>query len=214
MTMKDVPDVATDTRKSRANQRFRQDRAENAVARLIDRAGGDPNSDSMRDTPARFVKALEYWTSGYRMNGFEVLKTFDHAHDCDSLVFQANIPTYSLCEHHLAPFFGVTHIGYIPNGKVVGLSKLARLVDVYARRFQIQERLASNVADDLFEHLEAKGVGVVMQMRHLCMESRGVQKSGTVTVTSTLRGVMKDDPTCRSEFMTLVATATGGLRQI
>ncbi len=181
---------------------------------LIKRGGADPNSDGMRDTPMRFLKAWGTWTSGYDQDPISILKTFEHISDCDSLVFQANIPTYSLCEHHLAPFFGVTHIGYIPNGKVVGLSKLARLVDVFARRFQIQERLACNVADTMFAVLEPKGVGVIMQMRHLCMESRGVHKHGTITLTSTLRGDMKDNPSLRSEFMSLCQTATAGIKQI
>jgi GTP cyclohydrolase I len=142
-----------------------------------------------------------------------VLKTFEHA-SYDNMVFQANIPTWSMCMHHLAPFWGLTHIGYIPNGKVVGLSKLARLVDIFARRLQIQEQLGCQIADSLMEHLGCLGAGVVMQCRHSCMESRGVQKQGTITITSALRGVVKDHATARSEFMSLVGVAVQGARGV
>lgn len=186
-----------------------------AVSSLIRQVDPDPNREGLHETPTRYVRALQFWTSGYQQDPLDVLKTFHHQDSVqDGMVFQASIPTYSLCEHHMATFFGVTHIGYIPQGKVVGLSKMSRLVDIYARRLQIQERLCGQVADALVAALEPKGVGVVMQMRHMCMESRGVCKPGTVTVTSTLRGCMLDDPTARAEFMAMVTTATQGLRAI
>jgi len=184
------------------------------VRELIAIGGDNPDRPGLVETPQRFARAWAHWTSGYGVDPLAVLKTFEMEGHDGGMVFQANIPTYSMCEHHLAPFFGVAHIGYIPHGKVVGLSKLARLVDIFARRFQIQERLCANVADAMFAELEPRGVGVVMQMRHLCMESRGVQKAGTITITSALRGDMLSDATVRAEFMTMVATATNGIKQI
>lgn len=173
--------------------------------------GENPSRQGLRETPERYVRALEFWTSGYQAHSSSVLKCFeDGAEGFDEMVFQRDIPFYSLCEHHLAPFFGVVHIGYVPNGKIVGLSKLARLVDIFARRLQVQERLCCQIADTLVRGLAAKGVGVVIQARHLCMESRGVQKSGTVTITTALRGVFKAEPDARAEFMALVQTAMQG----
>jgi GTP cyclohydrolase IA len=172
--------------------------------------GEDPNREGLCDTPKRMVEAWRHWTWGYGVNPAHILKTFE-AIGCDEMVFQAGITTYSLCEHHCIPFFGLTHIAYVPNGRVVGLSKLARLVEVFARRLQTQENLCKEVADSLMKHLNPKGVGVVMQMRHLCMESRGVQKTGSITVTSALRGCVKNEPECRAEFLAFVNTASQGL---
>lgn len=173
--------------------------------------GDDAQREGLKDTPMRFLRALDFLTSGYSDHPNAVLKCFeDGAQGFDEMVFQRDIPFYSLCEHHISPFFGAVHIGYVPNGKIVGLSKLARLVDIYSRRLQVQERLCCQIADTLMRGLQAKGVGVVIQARHLCMESRGVQKSGTVTVTNALRGVFRDLPDARAEFMSLVQTAMQG----
>lgn len=161
----------------------------------------------MSETPVRFLKAMDHYTSGYGINPADLLKTFDDgAEHYDQMVLVKDIPVYSLCEHHLAPFFGTAAIAYVPDGRVVGLSKLARVLDAYARRFQVQERLTTQVADLLYEALDPKGVGVLLRCRHMCMESRGVCKAGAWTVTSALRGAMRDDPTARAEFLNLAET--------
>lgn len=165
---------------------------------------GDNNREGVAETPARFAKAWATLTSGYQMDPKAVLKCFeDGAENVDQMVFQRNIPLYSVCEHHLLPFFGVAHIAYIPNGRVVGLSKLCRLLEIYSRRIQVQERLTRQVADAMMEVLAPEGVGVVIECRHLCMEMRGIQRTGTVTVTSALHGCMKDEPDARAEFLAL-----------
>lgn len=178
--------------------------AEDSVRRLLQIAGLEPR-EGLLDTPKRFATAWNFWTSGYGQEPKDVLKTFKDG-KTDEMVFQGGIPVWSLCEHHLAPFFGVAHIGYIPGDSIVGLSKLARLVDVFARRLQVQERCTAEIADALFTEIGAKGVGVVLRCRHTCMESRGVQKAGTITYTSALRGVFKDGA-ARQEFLQFVATA-------
>ena len=183
------------------------------VRQLIRDAGADPEDPDLIDTPKRFLKAFEFWTQGYAQTSRSVLRMFEAPKD-GGMVFQANIPIWSLCAHHLAPFWGLAHIGYIPDGKVVGLSKLARLVDVFARRLQTQENIGCQVADALFDHVDCEGVGVVLQCRHACMESRGVQKSGTLTVTSALRGVMRTEADCRAEFMALVNVAVQGAKGV
>lgn len=168
--------------------------------------------ESTEDTPRRFAEAWEFWTSGYDQKPDDVLKTFESS-QYNEMVFQGNIPVWSMCEHHLAPFFGIAHIGYIPFGKVYGLSKLSRLVDVFARRLQTQERLTQEIANALFYHMttnqnvQSMSVGVVLRCRHTCMESRGVEKSGTVTYTSALRGSFKTDVSARAEFMGFVQRA-------
>lgn len=174
-------------------------------------------ADHLKGTPERFAQAWKHWTSGYRVHPRELIKCFGlETTDRDVMVFQANIPVWSLCAHHLAPFWGLAHIAYIPEGKIVGLSKLARVVDAYARRLQTQEQLTCQVADLLYlpDGLDARGVGVVLQCRHSCMESRGVEKAGTLTVTSALRGDMKDEPECRAEFMSLVNVAVAGAKGV
>jgi len=188
---------------------------EDVVQRLLAYIGEDPNREGLRETPIRFLKAWKEWASGYAQNPAEILKTFvDGSEKYDEFVFQGSIPFFSHCEHHCAPFFGVAHIGYIPNGRVVGLSKLARLLDVFARRLQVQERISVNVVDALMEHLRPLGAGVVLQARHLCMESRGIQKIGTITTTSALRGVVKDEPEVRAEFMSFVSNSSQGVRGV
>ncbi len=154
------------------------------------------------ETPKRFAAAWRFYTSGYRQDPKAILKEFeDGGEKYDELVVVSNISIFSLCEHHGAPLFGVAHIGYIPNGKVVGLSKLSRLADVFARRLQVQERMTWQIADALQEHLRPKGVAVMLQCRHLCMESRGIQKTGTITTTTAMRGALKNDAATRAEFL-------------
>lgn len=168
--------------------------------------GEDVFRQGLLDTSNRVSEALSFMTSGYKQSPKDVLKTFeDGASGYDELIFQGSIPFYSLCEHHLLPFFGVAHIGYIPNGKIVGLSKLVKLVDIFARRLQVQERATTQILDALDDTLNPMGAGVVLCCRHLCMESRGVRTQGTVTITSAIRGVLKDSASAKAEFMGLVS---------
>lgn len=174
------------------------------IVRLLQLVGEDAEREGLLETPARVVKAWRHWCSGYGKDPAKLLKVFgDGAERHDQMVTVKDIPIYSHCEHHLAPIFGTATISYIPNGKIVGLSKLSRLADMYARRLQVQERLTDQIADALFEHLEAKGVGVVIKARHMCMESRGICQQGHHTVTTALRGAMKDEPDTRAEFLRL-----------
>lgn len=167
--------------------------------------GEDSDRGGLRETPLRAAKAWNAWTAGYSQDPASVLKVFeDGAERYDGLVTLGNIPIYSHCEHHLAPFFGVAHIGYIPNGKVVGLSKISRVADIFAKRLQVQERLTRQIADTLQEHLSPLAVGVVLQCRHMCMESRGIQRAGVITTTSALRGLFHSEAPARAEFIKFV----------
>jgi GTP cyclohydrolase I len=175
-----------------------------AVIRLLQYIGEDPTREGLRQTPDRVLRAWREWCSGYGADPAEVLTTFeDGAARVDELVVMRGIPVYSTCEHHLAPFFGTATIGYIPNGRIVGLSKLDRLTNIFAKRLQVQERLTNQIADALEENLEPLGVGVIITCRHMCMESRGVYTPGTPTTTSALRGALYDDARARAEFMAL-----------
>lgn len=177
---------------------------EDNVRRILQFVGEDVTRGGLIETPARVAKAWKEWTSGYGQDPRAVLKTFeDGGENYDEMVVVRRIPFYSHCEHHMAPFFGTATIGYIPDGKIVGLSKLSRVLDIFARRLQVQERLTSQVADLLMDELGALGAGCIIQARHLCMESRGVCQQGHDTVTSALRGVMRDQPDTRSEFMSI-----------
>jgi GTP cyclohydrolase I len=179
--------------------------AEDIPRRLLQFVGENPDREGLQETPARFLKAWQAYTKGYHERPQDVLKVFeDGAERYDSMVVVRDIPVYSHCEHHLAPFFGKAHVAYIPNGKVVGLSKLARLVDVFARRLQVQERLTQQVAHALDEVLAPRGVGVILECRHMCMEARGVKTPGTSTVTSCLLGAIKDEDSARAELLRLV----------
>jgi GTP cyclohydrolase I len=180
-------------------------RAEAAVRELLLAVGEDPEREGLRDTPARVARAYQEIFAGLRQDPRDVLSaTFDIGHE--EMVLVKDIEVYSTCEHHLVPFHGVAHVGYIPgpSGRVTGLSKLARLVDVYARRPQVQERMTGEIADALVEVLEPRGVLVVVECEHLCMSMRGVRKPGSRTVTSAVRGQMRD-PATRAEAMSLVA---------
>lgn len=172
------------------------------VARFLKALGDDPEREGLLETPERFLKAWRFWCSGYNQNPVEVMKAFtDGAAGYDEMIVQTNIPVFSMCEHHLAPFFGVCHIGYIPDGKVVGLSKLSRLVEVFARRLQVQERLTTQIAQSFLDIVYPKGVGVIIKCRHLCMESRGIQRMGAITTTSALLGKFRDEADTRAEFL-------------
>jgi GTP cyclohydrolase I len=174
------------------------------VRRLIQYVGEDPDREGLQDTPTRVLKAWREWCSGYGRSPEEVLKTFkDGAEGVNELVVMHHIRVQSICEHHLAPFFGEATIGYIPDGRIVGLSKLVRLTEIFARRLQTQERLTGQIADALMDNLMPRGAGVIVKCRHMCMESRGVRSPGTPTTTSALRGVLFDDPRARSEFLQL-----------
>jgi GTP cyclohydrolase I len=176
-----------------------------AVRRLLAYIGEDPDREGLLETPARFLKAWEEYTRGYRMNPEEILKSFeDGAQRVDEMVIVRDIPVYSLCEHHLAPFFGKAYVGYVPDKRILGLSKISRLVEIYGRRLQVQERLTNQIADALDTHLKPLGVAVVIECRHMCMESRGVRHTGTATVTSALRGSIKANADTRREFLSLI----------
>lgn len=187
------------------DKEYRSILLEAAARRIIEAAeGGQRGREGLDETPARVAKAWEFWTSGYRADPAAILKTFgDGAENYDEMLLVRDAPFYSHCEHHLAPFFGTVTVAYIPDGRVVGLSKLVRLAEIFARRLQVQERMTVQIADTLWETLRPKGVGVIVKARHLCMESRGIQKQGAETITSALRGVMKTEPTTRAEFMAL-----------
>ena len=177
---------------------------EDNIRRLLQYVGEDANRGGLLETPSRVAKAWSYWCSGYGKRPEDVIKTFeDGAAGYDEMVVVKDIPIYSHCEHHLAAIFGTATIAYIPDGKIVGLSKLSRLADLFSRRLQVQERLTNQIADSLNTLLTPKGVGVLIKARHLCMESRGICQQGHHTITSAVRGVMRTDPSARAEFLDL-----------
>lgn len=181
--------------------------ADDIPVRLLQYIGEDVTREGLRDTPRRFLAAWKEWTAGYGQDPETIIKSFeDGAQKYDEMVMVRDIPFYSMCEHHLAPFFGTATIAYVPTQKVVGLSKLGRLLDVFARRLQVQERLTVQVADAIQVHLQPLGVAVLIRARHLCMESRGLSKQGHETETSAVRGVFRDKPEARSEFFAMART--------
>jgi len=175
------------------------DAAERAARDLLVALGADVQSESLRDTPRRVAAAYRELLTPEPFD----LTTFPNDERYDELVIARSIPFHSLCEHHLLPFHGVAHVAYLPADRILGLSKLARVVELFARGLQVQERLTTQVAHWLDQHLDPKGVGVVLEAEHLCMTLRGVQKPGTLTVTSALRGLVRDDPRTRQEFLAL-----------
>ena len=178
--------------------------------RFLKSLGEDPDRPGLVETPARVTKAWKHWSSGYGQNPADVLKAFeDGAEEYNELIVVRNIPVYSHCEHHLAPFFGKATVGYMPDGKIVGLSKLTRLVECFAKRLQVQERLTIQVANALMEHLQPKAVGVVIRCRHLCMESRGIKTAGEETVTSAMLGELQPNLAMRTEFLHLAREDLG-----
>jgi len=176
---------------------------EELVAEMIRRLGDDPDREGLKRTPERVAQSLAFLTQGYAMKSEDVINgaLFEECHQ--NMVLVKDIEMYSLCEHHLLPFFGKVHVAYIPKGKIVGLSKIARLVDVYARRLQVQERLTEQIAQAIWERVEPEGVGVVVEAYHLCMMMRGVQKQNSKTITSAMRGSFLENQMTRDEFLRL-----------
>jgi GTP cyclohydrolase I len=177
------------------------------VAEMIRRNGDDPEREGMAKTPERVKKAWEFLTQGYRMTPADAIgdALFEERHH--NMVLVKDIELYSMCEHHLLPFFGKAHVAYIPDGKIMGLSKAARLVDVFARRFQVQERLTEQIAQAIWDVIQPQGVGVVIEAYHLCMMMRGVEKQNSKTITSAMRGAFLEDPGTRDEFLRLAVGA-------
>jgi GTP cyclohydrolase I len=175
-----------------------------AVRELLVGVGEDPEREGILKTPARVAKSLRFLTSGYQQKVDEVLNGALYSVAYDEMVIVKDIETFSLCEHHLLPFFGRCHVAYVPNGKVIGLSKIPRLIDVFARRLQVQERLTVQIAETIMEAIKPQGVGVIIEARHLCMIMRGVEKQNSIAVTSHMLGVFRDHEGTRSEFLRLV----------
>ena len=178
---------------------------ETLVRQLLVELGEDPEREGLQKTPLRVAQALAFLTNGYRADLAKVINNALFTQDTGGMVIVKDIEMYSLCEHHMLPFFGRCHIGYIPTGKVFGVSKLARLVDMYARRLQLQERLTEQVSQAIMETIGATGVGVMIEARHLCMMMRGVEKQNSTMVTSSVLGVFRDNLATREEFLNLVA---------
>jgi GTP cyclohydrolase I len=176
---------------------------------LLTRFHEDPNRDGLLSTPGRVEKAMDFLTQGYAMNPTQILRGALFDVDYDEMVIVKDVEMYSLCEHHMLPFWGRVHVAYIPNGKVIGLSKIPRLIEVFARRLQVQERVTRQIADAIQEAIEPRGVGVVIEARHMCMMMRGVEKQQSTTVTSAMVGCFREQPT-RSEFLSLVRQPGGG----
>jgi len=174
------------------------------IRHILTELGEDPSRDGLIKTPQRVDGALRYLTSGYRKDADQILNgaLFDVAYD--EMVIVKNIEVFSLCEHHMLPFFGKCHVAYIPNGKVIGLSKIPRLVDMYARRLQVQERLTTQIAETINTKIDPKGVAVVIEAQHLCMIMRGVEKQNSIAVTSSMLGSFKENQDTRSEFLSLL----------
>ncbi len=171
---------------------------------LLVRIGEDPTRDGLLDTPERMEKSMAFLTRGYAMDVTTVLHDALFEVDYDEMVIVKDIEFFSMCEHHLLPFFGKAHVAYVPNGRVIGLSKVPRVVDVFARRLQVQERLTTEIADAIQEAIDPQGVAVILEAQHLCMMMRGVEKQHSATVTSAMRGVFKEQLQTRNEFLSLV----------
>lgn len=186
---------------------FNHENVQNLIRKLLIEIGEDPRREGLVDTPKRVSSALEFLTEGYYADIDKLVNEACFAQDTSSMVVERDIEVYSLCEHHMLPFFGRCHIGYIPRGRVFGISKLARLVDMFARRLQIQERLTEQIAYAVKEAINADGVGVMIEARHLCMMMRGVEKQNSMFVTSSVLGVFRDNPATRQEFMSIIARA-------
>jgi GTP cyclohydrolase IA len=175
------------------------------IVDLLRKLGEDPEREGLEKTPARVEKALRFLTSGYHQDVKEVLNGAFYTEPCDEMILVKDIDLFSLCEHHMLPFFGKCHVAYLPDKKVVGISKIARLIEMYGRRLQIQERLTSQIANAIADHLQPFGVAVVIEARHLCMIMRGVQKQDSMAVTRAMLGRFKEDAQLRLEFMSLIS---------
>jgi GTP cyclohydrolase IA len=199
------PKIVEATRPSR-------DEAEQAIETLLRWAGDDPTREGLRDTPARVARAFEDWFSGYAIDPEEYLKrTFEEVDGYDEMIVLRDIRFESHCEHHLAPIIGKAHVGYLPSNRVVGISKLARVVETYARRLQVQEKMNAQIANCIQRVLEPKGVAVVIEAQHQCMTTRGVHKPGVTMVTSTMLGAFRKDPMTRREFLTIIGNPASSL---
>ncbi|MEE2932164.1 MAG: GTP cyclohydrolase I FolE [Pseudomonadota bacterium] len=186
-----------------------REQAEKAVRTLIQWAGDNPEREGLVDTPARFVRAWEEYFSGYNEDPVEVLeRTFQETGGYDEMVVLRDIEFFSHCEHHVVPIIGKVHVAYLPSNRVIGISKLARVVEIFARRLQIQEKLTAQIAQTIDEVLEPKGVGVVVQAQHQCMTTRGVKKSGVSMITSHMLGAFRDDSKTRREFLSFIEGAS------
>lgn len=172
--------------------------------KIIESVGENPERQGLKDTPKRAAKAMTFMTQGYHQSIEEIVNGALFASDNDEMVLVKNIELYSLCEHHLLPFIGKCHVAYLPNGQILGLSKIARIVDMFARRLQVQENLTKEIAQTILEVTQAKGVGVIIEAQHLCMMMRGVEKQNSVMGTSVMLGVFRTDPRTRAEFLSLV----------
>jgi GTP cyclohydrolase I len=191
---------------SDAEKRPSRGETEQAVRTLIRWAGEHPEREGLLDTPRRVVRAYEEWFEGYGQDPVEILqRTFEEVGGYDEIVVLRDIPFQSCCEHHMAAIQGTVHVGYLPRSRVVGISKLARVVDAYARRLQVQERLTAQIADTIDEVLKPRGVAVVVKATHACMSTRGVRKHGVSMVTSRMLGAFREDPATRQEFLTAIA---------
>ena len=193
-----VRDTAFDADESMQNDEF-----EDLVHRELELLGEDPSREGLIRTPSRVARSLKWMTQGYASSAEQVVGEGIFKEDHDNMIMVRDIELYSMCEHHMLPFFGKAHVAYIPNGKIVGLSKIPRIVDVYAQRLQVQERLTEQIAEGLCDVLDPAGVGVVIEAYHLCMMMRGVQKQNSKTITSSLRGAFREDPKTRDEFLRL-----------
>ncbi len=201
--------VSAPTASSPATETMQALELDELIRQMILHLGEDPDRDGLLRTPERVAKSMRWLTRGYNQSVREAIgeAVFEEKHE--SMVLVRDIEVYSLCEHHMLPFFGKAHIAYYPNGRIVGLSKLPRVVDVFARRLQIQERMTDQIADALMEVLQPMGVGVVVEAYHLCMMMRGVEKQNSKTVTSALRGIFRDDAKTRDEFLRLAHGGRG-----
>jgi GTP cyclohydrolase I len=188
----------------------RMEEFEGIIRRQLELIGEDPDREGLLKTPSRVAKAMSWLTRGYELTAREVIGDALFAENHENMVMVRDIEMYSMCEHHMLPFFGRVHIAYIPDGKIVGLSKLPRVVEVFARRLQVQERLGEQIADAIAEVLQPRGVGVVIEAVHLCMMMRGVEKQNSRTITSSLRGLFRDDAKTRSEFLRLAHGPSAG----
>lgn len=177
-----------------------------SVRQILDSLGEDSGREGLLKTPERVAKAYQFLTQGYQQDAQKILRSAMFNEQYSEMVLVKDIEVYSLCEHHMLPFFGKAHVAYIPNGRIVGLSKIPRVVDVFARRLQVQERLTEQIRDSIHDTLQPLGVAVVIEAQHLCMQMRGVSKQNSVTTTSAFTGIFMSDPKTRKEFISLVGT--------
>jgi GTP cyclohydrolase IA len=207
-----APKSPSENHKSAAPRRPTREEAERAVRTLIEWAGDDPEREGLQGTPSRVVRAFEEYFIGYASDPIEVLhRTFEETDGYDEMVVLKDIRFESHCEHHLAPIIGKAHVAYLPQQRVVGISKLARLVEVYAKRLQIQEKMTAQIANTLDEVLQPKGVAVVIEAAHQCMTTRGVHKPGVAMVTSRMLGAFRTDPSTRREFLAIIGQPAGAM---